>query len=306
MRQHARAAVEHEAQRKAGAGAQAAAQAPQVEKLEFAGKRKILLQQGVGRMGVRRLRQDRLVFIEAHFDQAVGTEAMHAAATGQQFDAFEFADQQFMQRHGGQQVAGQVQAQGSQFEFGHVDPGVAAQVEAQGARVFELDGGHRQRPQGGVPGDLEAAVFAAGGGGRQGRAARHRHAGHDLALRCVQAHLHHRHGRYGLGQAGAQIVQHGRGDGGEIAVEVAVHAGRQERHRFDQAFGMRIGRLVAAQHQALRHLRVARGEVGRLGTQVIEFAPIVFQHVVAQGSTRPFTRPAPAARPSGRRRRHRN
>ena len=42
----------------------------------------------------------------------------------------EAADQHFMQRHGGQQVARQVQSQGIEFQLGHVDALVAGEVEA--------------------------------------------------------------------------------------------------------------------------------------------------------------------------------
>nr|GEU28409.1 hypothetical protein [Tanacetum cinerariifolium] len=282
QRQDVGAMGERQPDAEAGPGAQLAAQAAQVEELEFAGKGKVFLQQAICRMSMGRVGQHRLAFAEAGLLQATGRQALHAGAAGD-VDPGKARQQQLVQRHRRQQVASQMQAQAVHFQLGQVDAGIGHHVDAQHAGVFQRHRADLQRPQGAGPGRTEAARLARQRRGRQRSAACDVAARGDFALEGIERHLHDGHRRHRPGQVGTQVVEDGGGGLRRERIDVAVDAGGEKRDRFDQVLDVRVGRVGVAGYQAPSHFRMARGEVGGLRVEVAQFAAVVIEVGVVGG-----------------------
>ena len=313
--QRARGPVELEHQVAALPAAQARAQVMQVEEMELARKREVLLQQAVGGLCVGGLRQHLFAFGEADLAPCVGRQHLQRAAFGHDADRLHARHQRVVQRHGEHPVALQVNAQVVDLELGEVGAGVALEREPQYG--VGVDGGMRdaQRPQHGVPGGAEAAFARLRGLARRGMrmrgariqhgVARHAKAGRDLALRRVERELRHRHRGQRLHQRRAEVVEQRVGDVGKFLVEVSVHARRKKGDRFDQPLGMRVQRFAAVQREPGGDLGVALGEVRPLSSQVGQFALVVLQQVAVLdvGHVRRLSSGCPACRAASRSRR---
>ena len=100
------------------------------------------------------------------------------------------------------------------------------------------------------------------------------------ALRRIELKLDDGLGRHGPEVVRVEHVQKRLGDFGELIVELAVHAARQQREGFDEAFDVRIFAGIGLQQQAAGHLGIFFRELAGHLADELQLALVVGQQLV--------------------------
>ena len=269
-------------------------EADELQKPEALGKREVFMQKPVAAERPRRVRDQRLVPLEAHGlnrSPAEPREPGNRASGRPDEDAEPAPEDQLVELQRDLVATGEEQIQSvhrdllegvrrgraqPQAEHGLDRLGKTERVERQigrERRVSRLD--DLDRPERQLVGRPELARrhLAAGNLPAQHRAPGYREARGERSLGHARRELDDRHGRGRREIVRIDALEEVLGEARELGVELETHAGRQETEPLEQPLDVRIGHLGRVERQA-------RGDLGEGGGELRPHLPHVLQLLV--------------------------
>ena len=199
------------------------AQAMNIKKVKFCRKRKVFLQQAIGRMCAWRLWQYGMVCVKAHALAGTGRQPTRARIIALNIDTPNARCQTFVERRYRSPVTRKMNAQGIDLKLGKINAILRYYADQETTFIINLCFVNRQGPQRQIPCRAEANFFAAIGIGHECGVTRNLQACSHLALGLIECHLHDHHRRYGGEQRRAEIFEQRAGDLRKFSLNVTPY-----------------------------------------------------------------------------------